>query len=394
MLQSLRRPLVAGVLLVVLALVVSACAANGAAAPQVATPGTSSSATTAPLATEATTSGTGATNSPLATSTDAATSTTQPTETAIVQATSTTTTTEATATIGTSADTTPAATGTVESGGSGTATATPGATTPGSNSGGAATIEANGISQATYTAVEYSFQGPDQLPAGWTQITLDNQGAAAHDLQLFGIDAGKTLQDVTQSLASNGPPDWAHAYGSIFADPGKQESFIVDLAPGNYVLLSFGNNQQGPPDAAKGMLKMVTVTGIAPAASSVQLPTPDVSINMVDYHFEMTGTMKSGSQTIYLTNTGTEMHEAQVLKLNAGTTFEQFQQLLMASNGQQGSQMPATPVWGMTLSPGASAYGTANLTPGEYAVVCFLPSAKNGGKPHYMLGMISSVTVK
>jgi hypothetical protein len=388
MAQSFRRPLIAGVLLLVVALIVSACGASGSAAPSATTPSgpvpssptvsvpesslpTASAVTSSPSASNGSSSeatatsavGTGASESPLATAT------------------------EMTGTTGSSASgaATPSASETV------TSSTTISATTSGA---GSTSLGGSGISNVTYTATEYSYSGPDQVPAGWTQLTLDNQGKESHDLMLYKIDAGKTLQDVTQALAGNGPPDWAHAYGSVTAEPGAKASYLVDLQPGTYVMLSFGQNQQNGPDAAKGMLKLVTVAGTAPAASSMQLPSPDYTINMVDYRFEVTGTLKSGTQTVLLRNSGTELHEAQVVQLKPGTTFEQFQKVLMASNGQQESQIPATPVFGMTLSPGASAYTQATLTPGDYAIVCFLPSAKNDGKPHFDLGMITSVTVK
>jgi hypothetical protein len=42
--------------------------------------------------------------------------------------------------------------------------------------------------------------------------------------------------------------------------------------------------------------------------------------------------------------------------------------------------------------PGSTNYFTAELTPGNYLLICFLPDAKDG-KPHFMHGMTKSVTV-
>jgi uncharacterized cupredoxin-like copper-binding protein len=396
--EPLRRPLIAGLVLLILALVVSACAPNaGAIVPGTTTPSGSANASATAMSTATIESGaatsplatptTGESTSPLAT--PSGTGTSEPSLTASPEAGSTAGATAQAG--GATSGGTPSATRTATTGGT-SANNTPAAGTTATE--GSGSTAANGINDVTYSAVEYSFQGPDQLPAGWTRLTLNNQGKASHDMQLYGIDAGKTLQDVTQALSAGGPPEWAHAYGSVTAAPGQKATYTVNLLPGNYVMLSFGNNQSGPPDAAQGMLKLITVTGATPAAGSVQLPTPDVTINMVDYSFQITGTVKSGAQNVLLTNSGTEIHEAQVVKLNEGTTFEQFQKLLMAASGSNESQMPATPAWGMTLSPGISAYSAVSLTPGNYAIVCFIPSAKNGGKPHYMLGMIQSLTVK
>jgi hypothetical protein len=35
---------------------------------------------------------------------------------------------------------------------------------------------------------------------------------------------------------------------------------------------------------------------------------------------------------------------------------------------------------------------TADFVPGKYALICFLPDAKDG-KPHFMHGMVQEVTV-
>jgi hypothetical protein len=37
-------------------------------------------------------------------------------------------------------------------------------------------------------------------------------------------------------------------------------------------------------------------------------------------------------------------------------------------------------------------YFTADLTPGEYLLICFLPDAKDG-KPHFVHGMMQQIKV-
>jgi hypothetical protein len=44
------------------------------------------------------------------------------------------------------------------------------------------------------------------------------------------------------------------------------------------------------------------------------------------------------------------------------------------------------------MDGGRHAYINANLEPGNYALVCFMPDAKDG-KPHLMHGMIKEVKV-
>jgi hypothetical protein len=46
------------------------------------------------------------------------------------------------------------------------------------------------------------------------------------------------------------------------------------------------------------------------------------------------------------------------------------------------------------IMPGATGWATLDLTPGEYALVCFIPSPANQGKRHFALGMFRPFSVK
>jgi hypothetical protein len=45
------------------------------------------------------------------------------------------------------------------------------------------------------------------------------------------------------------------------------------------------------------------------------------------------------------------------------------------------------------IAPGMSQSFTADFTPGNYALICFLPDATDG-KPHFVHGMIQQIAVK
>jgi hypothetical protein len=46
-----------------------------------------------------------------------------------------------------------------------------------------------------------------------------------------------------------------------------------------------------------------------------------------------------------------------------------------------------------TLDPGLTAQFSADLTPGDYGMICFIPDAKDG-KPHLAHGMMKSFKVE
>ena len=249
------------------------------------------------------------------------------------------------------------------------------------------------VNEVTYTAVEYSFAGPESLPAGWTRLTLDNQGELSHDLMPVRIEEGKTIDDVMAALEAEGPPEWATLYGQVTAEPGQNASYLVDLAPGNYVILSFGSSEDGPPDAAQGMIDTLTVTEAENQTTEADLPQADVAIDLADYHFVINGDIETGEQLLHVRNTGAEMHEIIVFRLKEGTSFADFQAML-ASDEEPEGEPPFVDVGGTLLSPGVSTYLTLDFAePGNYVLVCFMPSPEHEGTPHYELGMVQEITV-
>ena len=53
----------------------------------------------------------------------------------------------------------------------------------------------------TFTAAEYSFQGPDTLAAGLTTLRLVNHGKELHHASIFKLAEGKTLADFQAAMS-------------------------------------------------------------------------------------------------------------------------------------------------------------------------------------------------
>jgi uncharacterized cupredoxin-like copper-binding protein len=250
------------------------------------------------------------------------------------------------------------------------------------------------LPQATFVGTEYAFEGPESLAGGWTQVTLDNQGELAHDLILVRLLEGKTAEDMMAMLASEeaAPPAWIDVRGGTSAGPGESKTFVSELVPGDYVMFSFGSAEGAPPDAAQGMISPLTVTEPAAEVDESLLPEATGTLSLVDFQFVVDG-LKSGEQTVRISNDGTELHEALVWKLSEGATMEDFMGFLQSQEPPSGPP-PAEMVSSLFLSPGNATYATMNLDPGKYVLVCFLPSEKNDMTPHFALGMVQEVTVE
>jgi hypothetical protein len=267
--------------------------------------------------------------------------------------------------------------------------------TPSAQPGPTAAPQAVGTSvpEVVITAKEYSFAGPESIPGGWTQVTLDNQGAKAHDLILFKLDEGKTMDDVMAALETQAPPDWITIFGQASAQAGQRRMFIANLAPGNYAMISFGDEENGPPDAAQGMVKGLTVT--AAPTTQVALPKADATIDMADFSYAVSE-IKAGKQLLQVNNKGAEDHEAAIFRIREGKTIEDVRALLKLPEEQQDQQYAEllTDTGTIVTPAGQTSYAEQEFTAGRYALICFLPSASNGGKPHAELGMLQEVIVE
>ena len=89
-----------------------------------------------------------------------------------------------------------------------------------------------------------------------------------HHAILFPILPGKTLDDVRQSFAAEGPPsgpppvDFAGSAGTAALDAdGAEVTDLVLRSPGRYALVCFISNRDGKggPHLLDGMLKEVEV---------------------------------------------------------------------------------------------------------------------------------------
>lgn len=129
-----------------------------------------------------------------------------------------------------------------------------------------------------YNAADFSFDGPDTLPAGTSDITMENVGANDHEMTIVRLDQN---QDWTEEqfveYVKNEPekrPKWAVPIGSAtpvgpgesakvqFMDfsSGGEPTPLVDgsLEPGTYLLMCFVGEKT--PHAGMGMIKKITVS--------------------------------------------------------------------------------------------------------------------------------------
>ena len=246
----------------------------------------------------------------------------------------------------------------------------------------------------TIVASNYAFQVPDTIGAGWNEIHLQNKGPELHHAYLFRLDAGKTMGDLMDAMAKGGAePAWAHDAGGPNAPvPGGESVALVDFKPGTYALICVIPGPDGQPHVMKGMAKQLTVVPAAKAAKAEvsMVDAPDVTLTLVDYGFSFDKPLTAGRHVIRIGNGAAQPHEVLLVQLAPGKRAEDVAAWVEKMDGPP----PGAPIGGITpMAQGDRNDVIVTLQKGNYALLCFMPDAKDG-KPHVMHGMLQTIAVE
>jgi hypothetical protein len=240
----------------------------------------------------------------------------------------------------------------------------------------------------TVHAVDFGYGMPDTISAGWTNIHLANDGTMLHHVQIVRLDSGKTFTDLKMALASPAPQPWMHDIGGPNApDPHGASDATVKLEPGNYAVICFVDLGDHVPHFAKGMLHPLTVTANTGAMGAE--PKADLTISLEDFGYKVTGALTAGKHTVKVVNNGPQTHEMELVKFAEGKGMKDLGAWVAKPDGPP----PASAIGGASgIEKGGVNYTSIELTPGNYAFLCFIPDTKDG-KTHLEHGMIKEFKV-
>lgn len=250
------------------------------------------------------------------------------------------------------------------------------------------------LPSVTFTAADYAYEGPDQIDAGLTNVTLVNEGQTAHHLQLARLPEGQTAEDIFALFQEN-PPAAIQALtfvgGPGLLDPGLRQEVVINLLPGAYLALSFVLDETGLPYLARGMAKPFAV--VASATNSVVTASPvatDDVAQLLDFSFVLPTAISAGEQLWQVVNKGHEPHEIMVMQLAADKTVRDALAFLHAPAGTA----PFTNIGGFqALTPGQTGWLKLDLAPGNYVAICYIPGSATG-QLHFDMGMVQPFTVQ
>jgi hypothetical protein len=159
---------------------------------------------------------------------------------------------------------------------------------------------------------------------------------------------------------------------------------LVALAAAGLVLAGCGgddSDNSSPSDARTATSSAAEPAGTAPNV---------VTITAADFSYQLPKELPAGPTKIVLENHGAETHQAALVRLADGATADQFLQTL--ATDFEGAQQFGTFVAGPNeAAPNAASAVVTDLEPGNYLVLCLIPSAD--GTPHVLKGMMTPLVV-
>ena len=181
-----------------------------------------------------------------------------------------------------------------------------------------------GVGVLDVVARDFAFDAPDQIPSGWTTFRMANAGQQEHFLLLWRLPDGKTFEDYrtgpvaafsrvweryasgemdraeTEQALGAELPSWFFTElepsgGPALTEPGATSQATVYLEPGTYVMECYVKAPDGKWHSELGMLRELTVTADATAASP---PEADARLTLSNYEITASGELTAGTRTV------------------------------------------------------------------------------------------------
>ncbi|TNE36721.1 MAG: hypothetical protein EP347_10270 [Alphaproteobacteria bacterium] len=268
-----------------------------------------------------------------------------------------------------------------------------------------AVVEAPGPNVLEIDAVGMSFEGPGEIPAGWTTIRMKNTSDMLHfaivdvlpegvTAEAFASDVAVPFQEAMDGMIAGDEEATNAAFGKFpawiaelgrnggpgFTSAGNSSEATVYLAPGNYAIECYvktaGIFHTTPmEDRPIGMLLPLTVTQSDAATGE---PEANLTVNVTNAGYEIVeGALRVGSNMIRV-----NFVEQQALPTFVGNDIHLMRVTgegdLDVANGwmdwstPEGLETPSPVefIGGLNdLPQGTHGYFKVDLTPGDYAFI-------------------------
>jgi hypothetical protein len=251
--------------------------------------------------------------------------------------------------------------------------------------------------QLTILGLDYAFSVPARVRPGETVVRFENRGKKDHELNIALLKVGASPNEFMDSVRAGKPTAMFRdgPVGVLFAAPGDTSNarLVVDFMAGRtYVAICiFRDSANAPRHHQLGMSSVIVPAGGAVSATSVPVDT----IIGNDYAFtRYPKTLAPGRHRFAFVNSGKIRHEVAFGLLKPGVSMKQLTDALLGGTDPGGLVETS---FGLLHTLGTSrprGMLELDLLPGrEYVLICQFSDGP-AQKPHFMLGMIGSITVR
>jgi hypothetical protein len=243
---------------------------------------------------------------------------------------------------------------------------------PGEGSSGVAGRAAVTDAPFRIVATDTGFIASSSIPAGIRHIVFENRGAQIHEAMLVKLPEGMEAADYVKAeqggdLFPKGALDYS---GPGLTSPGESTELWLRLDPGRYLLFCFNEGHSRTAPAHEFTVTSATVDDSVPPA--------EVLVRLVDFSFQLVGTVRSGLQVIRIETPGPSMHEADIYRLPEGATVEDVKRWYR--EGSAGA--PARALGGALDNHdiGRVVVVRRRFDPGRYVLHCAMPTSQAPSK--------------
>lgn len=258
-----------------------------------------------------------------------------------------------------------------------------------------------------FTALEYAFEAPAEIPSGWVRYRLNNERAEEiHEVTLGVLPEGRShaeyVEDVLPVWAELGErvregelegaeeaygaaaellPEWAlgieYRTARGLVSPGRSTSTTAYLEPGEYVLDCWVKSPDGDIHVAVGMSRGLTVTE---EDSGLSAPEPDLDLTLSAGGIVTDGELAAGDQSIAVHLEEDPVHDnVHLIRLEDDTDLAEVAAWLDWYE-EGGLQAPAPAdflggvhAYGAMPADGVLHFSVENVEPGDYAWIVEAP---------------------
>jgi hypothetical protein len=218
-------------------------------------------------------------------------------------------------------------------------------------------------------ATDESLELSDSVFAGMSHVIFHNQGTKIHEAMFVKLPDGMTGKNYLDIVAEGHdfPVGGIDYSGPGLTSPGQIVEMWLNLDPGNYILACWF-------DSHLTSIPIQSLTVHKSKSGTSTPPKEDLTLKLIDFRFELDGSIRKGVQVIKVETMGPSMHEVDFFRLKDGKTINDVKEW---QKDIKKGPIPIVALGGVLDNHDISRviWIKINFDPGLYVLWCYMPMA-------------------